>query len=63
MKSTKYFLNLDKDYHFVDNDKTRSDTSMFNDTVLKLLPKDFLNNQGVQVHIMYLRILFLFKCL
>jgi len=33
--------------HFVDNDKTRSDTSMFNDTVLKLLPKDFLNNQGV----------------
>ena len=33
--------------HFVDDDKKKSDTSVFNDTILKNLPKDFINNSGI----------------
>ena len=32
---------------FVDNDNKKSDTSMFNDTILKNLPKDFINNSSI----------------
>ncbi len=32
---------------FVDDDKQKSDTSMFNDTILKNLPKNWINNSSI----------------
>lgn len=32
---------------FVDDDKKKSDTSMFNDTILKNLPKNWINNSSI----------------